>query len=147
MHFLLSFDQDYVTATEIKQVQSFCTIYIYAFIIKFISMFTTGWLQPMLRSPITTGALSLISIFTAFHKVPNLFSFMLRSGTRRNFSLFSNTSLSFPPLKKKKLDSQHSSHVLQICVKICGKELTLFLDTSQSSSAALYACVFQSLFL
>lgn len=105
-------------------------------------------LQSMLRSPVTAGALSLISIFTAFQEVPNLFSFMLHSATRCNFSLFSSTSLS--PLKKKKkkkLDSQHSSHVLQIHMKAGGKKLTLFLTTDQSSSAALYACVFQFFFL
>lgn len=97
-------------------------------------------LQPTLRSPVTTGALSLISIFTAFQKVPNLFSFMLRSATRHNFSLFSSTSLSFPLSKKrkKKLDSQHSSHVLQICAKVRGKKLPLF---SPLASPLLLPCM------
>lgn len=98
----------------------------------------------MLRSPVTTGALSLISIFTAFQKVPNLFSFMLHSATSHNFSLFSNASLSFPP-SKKKLDSQHSSHVLQIFVWDCGNKLTLFVTTSQSFSAAFLNLCFPAL--
>lgn len=51
-------------------------------------------LQPMLRTPVTTGALSLICI--AFQKLPNLFSFKLHPASRHNFSPPSPS-----PLQKK----------------------------------------------
>lgn len=57
-------------------------------------------LQPVLRTPITPGALSLICIYVAFQKMPNLFSFTLNPASRHHFSLFDSTSLS-PPSKKK----------------------------------------------
>lgn len=103
MHLFLSFEEDYITATEIKQVQSFCIIYTYIFRIIMhkhvhgIEIHSSPcWGHSYKSCP------KSYQIFTAFQKVPNLFSFMLHSATRCNFSLFSNTSLSFPPQKKKK---------------------------------------------
>lgn len=132
-----------MTATEIKQVQPFCTIYIYAFII-IINKHGHRYrnpLQPMLRSPITTGVLSLISIFTAFQKVPNLFSFMLHSATRRNFSPFNNTSLSFPPLKKRKkgLTPTFLSYLTNMC-DMC-ESLWQEADSVPHHEPVLFCCL------
>lgn len=106
-HFFVCFwARRYITATEIRQVQSFCIIYIHTFLI-IIYIHNRVYehrkpLQPMLRTPITTGALSLTCIYIDLQKMPYLFSFMLNPASRHNFSLFSNTSLTFPPLQKTK---------------------------------------------
>lgn len=113
----------YVTATEIRQVQSFCIIYIHTFII-IIHIHNHVYryrkpLQPMLKTPITTGALSPICIYIAFQKVPNLFLFMLNPASRHRFSLFSNSSVSFPPPPKKKKTQAWLPTFLSCLTNIC----------------------------
>lgn len=80
--------------------------------------------------------LSLICICVALQKVPNLFSFMLNQSADVSSHCYI-TPPSLLPSSKKQLDSQHSSHVLQIFVYF-GKRFAALLTTGQSTSTVLY---------
>lgn len=92
----------------------------------------------MLRTPITPGALSLICIYIAFQKVPNLFSFTLNPANRHHFSLFDSTSLSPPSLQKKKTLTPNIP--LMSCKYLCTLARSL-LCSSPLASPLLLSCM------
>lgn len=94
-------------------------------------------LQPVLRTPITPGALSLICIYVAFQKMPNLFSFTLNPASRHHFSLFDSTSLSPPSLQKKTLTPNIP---LMSCKYLCTLARSL-LCSSPVASPLLLSCM------
>lgn len=140
----------YVTATEIRQVQSFCIIYIHTFvIIIYTHSYVYGYrkpLQPMLRTPITTGALSLTCIYMDLEKVPYLFSFMLILASRHNFSVLSNTSLTSPHSKKPKAWLPTFLSCLTN-ISVSPWQEADSVPHSIPASAASFVCFFQCSFL
>lgn len=116
--FVCFWERLYITATEIRQVQSCCIIYINTFIIiihihnhNHIYRYRKP-LQPMPRTPITTGALSLTCIYIALQKVPNLFSFCCTQPV----DIISHCSVTPPAPPKKAWLPTFLSCLKNICV-------------------------------